>query len=215
MKKGILIYILLLMTMAAWSQTDQERQHIRQQRFQWIHAHHIGIGMETGMYENYRIAPRLYYSFGSYRNIFSVDGGLKYVYLHPMLHRADETVAAHYMAPFVATNIHFWRWSEGGLYAGAECAYHFAISGDYYLPASKVVERDRFIGNNHCSLRAKFGVKMEDWELNAHFEYDLMPEWNQKYLFESAGYKYDSLRPSLYERWRVGITLAYLITFKR
>ena len=215
MKKQIILYIFLFFSLLASSQTDKEMQLLRQGRYQRVYSHHLGIGMESNMLENFRLSPRLFYSFCSYRSYFSIDAGVKYVYSHPMVPLTQERLACHYLAPLLSVKAHFWHWDKGCLYAGGEAAYHLALVGEHYIPGNDLPIRDRKIGKHHASVRAQFGVKMEHWELNVHYEYDLNPSWNQKYLFESAEYNYDLLRPSLYERHRVGITLAYLITFRQ
>lgn len=215
MKKRAFLYILLLFSLLAFSQTDKDLQQLRQGRYQSVCSHHLGIGMETNMLENFRLSPRLFYSYGSYRSYFSIDGGLKYVYAHPITPMDKERLACHYLAPFVAAKAHFWHWDKGCLYAGGEVAYHFALVGEHYIPGYDLPMRDMQIGKHHPSLRAQFGLKMEHWELNLHYEYDATPSWNQKYLFESTDYNYDLLRPSLYERHRIGITIASLIILKK
>ena len=213
--REIILYILLLISLPVLSQTDKEINRLRQGRYQRVHSHHLGIGMESNVYENFRLSPRLFYSFCSYRSFFSIDGGVKYVYAHPMRHMTEERLACHFLAPFAAAKIHFWRWDAGCLYVGGEAAYHFAVMGEHYFPKYDLPTRDKKIGKNHTSIRAQLGVKMEHWELNVHYEYDLSPSWNQKYLFESEEYDYDRVRPSLYERHRIGLTIAYLITFRQ
>lgn len=212
MRKWIYILLLLLISVSVFSETDKELQHTRQKRFQWIHVHHLGLGIETNMYENFHISPRIFYSFGSFRNIVNVDGGIKYIYAHPMMHIEEEKIAGHYISPFVGATINFGRWNNGCIYAGGEVAYNFAISGDHYF-ASGMMTRDNHICNQHCSVRVKLGLKFEEWEFNIHYEYDFSPAWNQKYIFESADYDYDLLRPTLFERYRFGIHIAYLLPF--
>lgn len=214
MKRAIILLLLMLnMTLSGFAQTDKEVQHARQKRYSMIHAHHIGVGIETDLMENARISPRLYYSFGSFRNLFTIDAGLKYIYSHPMCHVTDEKVTGHYLSPFVAIDFHFAQWDKGCVFAGGEFAYNFNVTGEHYLPASNLRVGDKNIGNNHSSLRAKVGVRLENWVFNVHYEYDLAPSYNQKYIYETADYDFATLRPSLYERHRVGISIAYLFTF--
>ena len=125
-------------------------QSVRRKRYQMIHAHHIGLAIETSMMENVRLSPRVFYSFGSFRNLFTVDGGLKYIYSHPMCHVYDEKVTAHYLSPYVAIDFHFGHWDKGCAFAGAEVAYNFIVMGEHYLPQSRVRVGDKHIGNNHC-----------------------------------------------------------------
>jgi len=213
MRFKILICVIWMSNMLAWGQNQKEQQVVRQKRIAMIHAHHIGMGVDANMYRNVHLAPRIFYGFGSYRNIFSFDVGAQYTFSHPLSVTNDEKVTAHYIAPFVAANIHFVKWNSGCAYAGAEFAYHFAISGDHYSPSSPIIVRDIHIGNHHSTIRAKAGVRFENWDLNAHFEYDLAPALNQKYIFESINYDYPSLKYALFERWRIGVAIAYLIPF--
>lgn len=213
MKTRLILYLLLLMPLSVIAQTDREAQTMRQKRYSMIHMHHVGVGIEAEAFENFRVSPRVFYGIGSFRNVLNAEIGLKYVYNHPLLHAGEERVAAHYISPFVAGIVNFYRWSAGSLYAGGEVAYNFAIAGDHYLPSAAVQERDSQIGNHHCSLRPKIGVRLENWDVSLHFEYDLAPSLNQKHLFESAAYDYYALKPSLFERYRLGIHVAYIFPF--
>ena len=206
------IGVMLGWCVCVWGQTTTD-QKVRDKRTHMIHLHHIGIGAETAMSENVRFSARAYYGIGSYRNLLNADIGVKYALSHPLLHIAEEKITAHYMAPFIAATVNYYRWANGGLYLGGECAYHLAVAANHHLPSATVVEHDNVAASHHCSLRAKAGSRWENWDICLHFEYDLAPALNQKYVFESTAYNYDLLRPSLFERWRIGITAAYLIPF--
>ena len=214
MKKAlILIALMLSIALSMVAETDKAVLQSRHKRYSSIHAHHIGVAIETDLLENARISPRLFYSYGSFRNLFTIDAGLKYIYSHPMCHVTDEKVTGHYLAPFAAIDFHFLHWEEGCMFAGGEVAYNCRVTGEHYLPASDLIVGDKNICNHHCSLRAKVGVRLEKWVFNVHYEYDLAPSYNQKYIYESAAYDFATLRPSLYERHRVGVSIAYLFTF--
>lgn len=48
-------------------------------------------------------------------------------------------------------------------------------------------------------------------DINIHYCYDLSPAINQKYIFETAKFDYDYLKSNLYERYRIGLSVSYLI----
>ena len=129
-----------------------------------------------------------------------------------MCHVAAERVAGHYMAPFAAADVNFGQWSNGSGFAGAEIAYNIPVMGEHYT-VSGYKFQDTELVKGHCSIRLRAGVRLEKWVFNVHYEYDLAPSFNQKYVYESAQYDFVTLRPSLYERHRVGISVAYLFTF--
>jgi len=213
MRTRMIIYLLLLGCLPVLAKADNKEQRARNERYHAIHLHHVGIGLETGMFRNARLSPRLFYGVGSYRNLFNADVGVKYVYSHPMAPLSDERLAAHYISPFIAANVNFYRWETGCMYIGGEFAYDCIVAADHYLPSSGGVEHDVKIGRHHGTVRAKAGARWDHWELNVHFEYDLEPAMNQKYIYEFDGYDYDRLRPFLFERYRVGLSVSYLIPF--
>ena len=200
------------MPLLASSQThDKQAQALRDKRYSMIHVHHVGIGAGADILTNLRVSARVYYGFGSFRNLANVDAGIKYTYTYPVLHTPDDKVAGHYISPFVGATLNCVRWSEGSLYIGAEAAYNFGVAGDHFIVATSMVEHDRQAVSQHCSAQGKIGVRLENWDIGVHFEYDLAPAYNQKYIFETPAYDYYSMHSSLFERYRVGLTAAYLI----
>ena len=211
MRRQLLI-LLLFIPLPAFSQThDKQAQAMRDKRYSMIHVHHVGIGAGAAMLTNLRASARVYYGFGSYRNLANVDAGVKYTYCYPLLHTDGEKVAGHYVSPFVAATLNCVRWERGSMYIGGEAAYNFGVAADHYIPATSMVEHDRQAVAHHCSVQGKIGVRLEHWDIGVHFEYDLAPAYNQKYIFETPAYDYYSMHSSLFERYRVGLNAAYLI----
>ena len=60
-------------------------------------------------------------------------------------------------------------------------------------------------------MSAKLGVRLSRMDINIHYCYDLSPAINQKYIFETAKFDYDYVKANLYERYRIGLSISYLI----
>ena len=213
MRIRVVILFLLSTSVLAFGQTDWEHLQIRQKRYRNIHLHHIGIGGDVTAYRNIHLSPRIYYGYGSYRNLFNVDVGVFYRFSCSLSPQNADRVLCQYVAPFVSTAINAYRWNTGSLYIGCEAAYNFAVAADYYSRSDKKLMQDIYLGRDFCSIKPKFGVRFDKWEININCEYDLAPSLNQKYIFESVRYDYEQVRTSLFERYRFGISAAYLIPF--
>lgn len=86
------------------------------------------------------------------------------------------------------------------------------IAARHRLPDGQSVP-DLQIGKNHFTPAAKLGVRIQQCDVSLYYEYDMKPSFNQKYVFETADYDYDLLRPALFERMRFGIRFLYHFDF--
>lgn len=213
MKILIIVTPLLLLASSIFAQSSKEKDIIRSKRFSRVEMRHIGVGVETGIYHNLYIGPKFYYGIGSFRNIINIDGGLKYLYCVSLDHQSTESLSAHFFSVFGSLNLNPIRWNSGCLYVGSEISYNLVASANHKLTSSELETHDNRIGENHFVLRGKMGARLNLWDFNVFFDYNLAPAMNQKYIYESINFDYDQLYSSIHERYRLGVAVSYFIPF--
>ena len=209
--KYLLLTILLIQPLCA--QTPAEVQTIRNKRLRTIHVHNLSVGIDAGGCDNYFIAPKVYYRLGSQRNLFNADAGFRYLFYNPVMVSDSDYVSSQYVAPFIAANINFARWDSGAAYLGAEFTYNISTTASYHSISSSLYQRDNNIGKHYTNLLGRVGVRIERWDISLFASYGLAPNFNQKYIFESTLFNYDSVRSQLYSRYNFGLSLSYIIPF--
>lgn len=206
-----LVILLLLLVCPVIAQTENEKAVIRHERLRMIDFHHVNVGVEVNAHNNQLMGPAISYGVGTFRNLLNLDLGIKYIMVNPIGRNGEERISVHYLPVWVATNVNVMRWHWGSVYVGGEISYSIVATANHRKPFSEVIEYDRCIGNNHTSLSGKLGVRLSRMDINIHYCYDLSPTMNQKYIFETAKFDYDYLKANLYERYRIGLSVSYLI----
>lgn len=216
--KRIGFVILFLGTYIALSHAQilgvQEREHMRKQRQSKIELLHIGVGGESAWWNDWQGGLNVYFGLGSPRHLGSVDVGIKYMFSVPMCPISKEKVLLQQLPFFLSAAIHAYRWEDGCLYIGGEAAYHVETLTTHVIPAQNTRIRDNDLRHHHATVSGKIGVKYQNWDINAFYTYDLAPQYNQKYVYESAAYDYNTLHNSLFERMRLGVSLSYAFPLK-
>ena len=92
--------LLLFVSSSLLAQGSKEMEGIKSKRFNSIDMRHIGVGLETGVYENLYIGPKLFYGLGTFRNKINIDGGLKYLYCSAMNNRHEEFISVQFFSVF-------------------------------------------------------------------------------------------------------------------
>lgn len=203
--------ILFLLVFPVMAQTEYEKSVIRHERLRMIDFHHVNLGVEVDAHNNQFMGAAISYGVGTYRNLLNLDFGIKYVMANPIGRSEKERISVHYLPVWAATNVNLMRWHQGSVYVGGEISYSFVTTASHRKPFSEIVEYDRCIGSNHASVSAKLGVRLSRMDINIHYCYDLSPAINQKYIFETAKFDYDYVKANLYERYRIGLSISYLI----
>lgn len=214
MKLLNIIVLLLLVPSSLFAQTPQEMEGVKSKRFNRIDMRHIGVGLETGVYENLYIGPKLFYGLGTFRNLFNMDGGLKYIYLRSLNNKYEESISVQFFSVFCSLNINPIRWNSGCMYLGGETSYNVVAAASHKEISSDVVTHDYHIGNNHFVARGKIGARFDFWDINVYCDYNMAPSMNQKYIYESVDYNYDKLYATIHERYRIGVSVSYFIPLK-
>lgn len=192
----------------------QERNNMRKQRLSKIELMHIGVGAESAWWNDWQGGFKVYFGVGSSRHIGSVDVGIKYMFSVPMCPINQEKVLLQQLPFFLSASIHAYRWEKGCLYIGGEAAYHVETLATHVVPAQNLRVSDKTLRHHHATVSGKIGVKCQNWDVNVFYTYDLMPQYNQKYVYESAAYVYETLHNSLFERMRLGVSLSYAFPLK-
>ena len=211
-RAGILIVLLVCVACGASAQelTAKERSHLRKQRQATIDLLHVGVGVEGAFWNDWQTGLKASFGVGSTRHIGSVDVGLKYLVSGPLSSLQNEHIILQQMPFFLSAELHAIRWEDGCLYVGGEAAYHVDLAATHRVPATGVQARDKRLRHHHASVGGKLGFRHRNWDLHVFYTYDLMPKYNQKYVYESAAYDYEALRGSLFERMRVGVSFGYV-----
>ena len=206
--------LLLLVSSSLLAQSFKEMEGIKSKRFNSIDMRHIGVGLETGVYENLYIGSKLFYGLGTFRNLFNMDGGFKYLYMKSLNNKHEESISAQFFSVFYSLSINPIRWDSGCMYLGGETSYNVVAAASHKEISSDVVAHDIHIGNNHFVARGKIGARFDLWDINLYCDYNLAPAMNQKYIYESVDYNYDKLYATIHERYRIGVAVSYFIPLR-
>lgn len=209
----IVLSILLLMMTCRLSYANSDCADLRQKRLGKIEFHHVGLGFETGYNKNITISPFFFYGIGSKRNLFNADIGVKYKLCNPLFHQKRNILSASYFNPYLSVVCNFLRFKALSVYSGAELSCNFTMGGRYCSSNSPILIRDINIGNNHITVMGKAGLRFDKWDMKLFYSYNLAPSFNQKYIFESASYDYDTVRDLLFNRTCFGFSVSYLLPF--
>ena len=208
---GLLLMLSSFFTVMA--QTQQEQFSLRQLRFNHIEYYHVGVGIEAGINENFLVGPRACVGIGSYRNLFCADVGLKLLWENLFTSSTKECVSQRQLPLFVSASVNALRWHRSAVYIGGEFAYHLQMGATHQLSDGKTSYSDNQLANNHTSVSMKLGARLNNWDFCLFCQRDLSPAFNQKYVYESADYDYDTLHSTIFERMRFGICANYLFPF--
>jgi hypothetical protein len=209
--KYLLLTLLFIQPLCA--QTYDEIQTIRRRRLKVINIHNLGIGIEAGGCTNYFVAPKVYYRFGSSRNLINVDAGFRYMLYNPVRILNRDFVSSQYFTPFIASNINYVRWVSGSAYVGAELLCSIPTNSSYYQISSSRYLRDKSIGKYHTNISGRVGFRLKQWDVSLFASYSFAPSFNQKYIFETPSFNYYNVRSQLYSRYNFGLSLSYIIQF--
>ena len=212
MKKLRFVAELLLLVWTMSAQTDDVAQAVRRQRIAHIDFYHVSGGAGFALNHNFCVGPQLSAGIGSFRNLLNGDFGVRYQFLGVFPRKGVESVSLQQLPVFLSLNLNVFRWKTGSLYLGGEMAFVPTVVAHHRLPAGQMVS-DRQIGKNHFTPAAKLGVRVQQYDVSLFYEYDLKPSFNQKYIFETAGFDYDLLHAAIFERMRFGIRFLYHFDF--
>lgn len=213
MKALKILIILLMISQSVVAQSSKDVRRLRTKRLRMIEIHHIGMGLDFDSNDNHYLSPYVYYGIGSYRNIINMDVGFRYKVSNPFKLSQDESISVKNLSSFFSVDFNIIRWNLGSAYVGAEVSYCLPITANHRLSASDIVVYDKNIGRNHWHTRVVLGAKFSKWDINVHYDCNLAPMIDQKYIYESLDYDYDKLVGNLYERYRLGVEISYLIPF--
>ena len=216
MKKRHLIIILFIFlgTALSFAQSPHEIELIKKKRFNKIEFFHASFGVDFCANKGIYAGPKVSLGIGSFRNLVNADLGFKFKTGNPLFSDDSEHLVPQQLAMFASAQLNITAWKTNCLFVGCEIAYCLPTQTMHYLPSSSIIEYDRLAGCKHLSTQIGAGVRLDHWQIDLYYEYDLAPALNQKYVYESANYDYDHLRDILFERGRMGVSLIYLIPFQ-
>ena len=206
------LFVMLLFSNLALSQTPpKEKETIRKKRLNKVEFYHIGLGLEAGINHNFVIGPMVYAGIGSFRNFFNADAGVKLLWTNPAGSSTKERISHLQLPVFAALSLNLIRWKHGSAYLGAEFDYHLFLNAKHNLPGNGGKISDKELSHNYASTSVRLGVRLNRWDIQSFYEWDLSPSFNQKYVYESQNYNYDVLYNALFSRTRFGLKIAYII----
>lgn len=193
--------ILLVLIPALLFPTGAAARNPKQERLRKIDWHSVKAGLEASWNQNYGCGVWASYGLGSFRNILWADAGLKIDYLTTPLAIGDDALQLWSMPLFVRANANLVRWDGGSYYIGLE--------GYLSIPVSAV--DDIRVSRVHPSLRGYMGFLLGKASMDVYLEFDTVPQFDQKFIYETDTYDYNALRPYIFERARAGIRIGYTI----
>lgn len=191
----------------------REREKVLTHRLDKIEFYHFGIGGDVAINKNYEFGPKVYVGLGSARNLLNADFGLKLMFANPWRNSRHEYVRWYSLPIFVSGSLNAIRWKRNSVYFGGEIAYNLSLGSGHHRLISTSDPDTQNIASNHFSWQGKLGFRSEYWDFALFYEHDLAPALNQKYIFESSDYIYSNLHDSIFERWRIGVSVTYNFRF--
>lgn len=200
LKRFVILLIFTMLSVLANAQITAEKARLKKQRLKSIERYHANIGLESGFNNNITYGPRISVGYGSAINLLNFDMGAKYILVNSIFLENAKHLTLNQTAFFMSVQCNVVKWDFKYAYLGMEM--------DYFLPVF-----NKQISHEHFSGRIHLGVSIRKYNVSVFYEYDLAPMMNQKYVYESEDYDYQTLHDSLFERWRFGISVTYNIVF--
>lgn len=208
MKKIVLLFTFFLYCAIFHAQNFNARSAL-QHRLTRIDLYHVSIGIEGATNVNAMYGVRTSVGIGSRRHLMNADLGLGLRGWNYLFHSKDNYLRMFQMPFFISTNINPIRWANGCVYLGGEASMQFALHNSTATLLPNHAGHDISAINNYASVRGKVGVMLGQMKIAVFYERDLDPLCNQKYMYESGLYDFESMRSSLYEHSRLGLSLTY------
>lgn len=214
MKKLLVLFsVFVLIFRSVYAQSEVNREKILTRRLDKIEFYHLGIGGDMAINKNYGFGPKIYFGVGSTRNLLNADLGLKLMFVNPWLDSRSEYVRWYTLPIFVSGSVNAIRWKRNSVYIGGEIDYNTALGSGHHRTNTASNPETQDIASNHFSWQGKLGFRSEYWDIALFYENDMAPALNQKYIYESSDYDYITLHASIFERWRIGVGVAYNFRF--
>ena len=138
---------------------------------------------------------------------------MKYLFWNLWGKGGKEHISLQQLPLFISANVNLLRWHTGSAFVGGEVSGCLPVSVTHYSSATNSSVKDKEVGRTYVSLAARAGIRFSRWDICLHYAYDLAPAMNQKYVFESAAYDYESLHGSIFERQRFGLSVSYILPY--
>lgn len=213
-KKSVILFLtLLLVSFNLVSQNEYDIDKIKKMRLNKIDFYHISLGINSSLNKNFSFGLNVGAGIGSHRNLINCDLGVGLVKVNPFYDKSNENISLTQMPLYLSSSINFLRWKTNSIYLGTEFAYVMALNSKHYNPVDAFSNKDLSLRKSHCAASVKIGAIVDIFNLFFFYEYDLAPSFNQKYIYESPDYDYVYLRDKIFERYRFGISLSYILRY--
>lgn len=176
----------------------KEGDREKSMRLGMIGANQIGLSVDLGYWYNTHISMRLMYQFGSYRNLMNMYVGTGYSIRIPNGENRN-IYLAHHLPIFIGAKINYYSWQRNCLYIGTETEYNV------FAGVSPV-------SHGFWALSGNLGFRLQACDIHLKYTYDLIPAYNQKFIYESPDYNYYNAYHVIYERMHLGLGVSYYFT---
>ena len=211
MKFLSILVLIILSLQSLHAQTTVDVENIKTRRFKRIGLQHCGVGVESSANKNLHATLKSFYSIGSHKNLINTYVGCKYTFSTPFFINNADAIYGQHIGAFADLHFNIIRGQNWCTYIASEMVYNFAIISSYENRTTGRVIKDSNIAKDYSRLNGKIGVRFKHWDVSIQYGYNLSPAINQKYVFESWEFDYDSVLGLLYERHFVGLSLSYHI----
>lgn len=211
MKYSSILVLIILSLQSLHAQSTVNVEELKNRRFKSIGLQHCGAGFESDANKNMHAALKLFYNIGSHKNLINTYAGCKYTFSTPFFINSRDAVYGQHIGAFAEVHLNIIRRQEWCTYIGTEIVYDFAIKSSYINRATGILIKDNSIAKDYSRIKGKIGIRFKHWDVSIHYGYNMSPFIDQKYVFESKEFDYDSVYALLYERHFVGFSLSYLI----
>lgn len=199
MKRFSVLFLFILGTMM-WNTTDAADAILGDRRMSQIDLCHIGLGTEISGWNNIHVTPLVVFCIGSRRQWVNFDIGVGYHICMPITPILFQSLLNHHLIIKAEPKINVWRTDNYSIYLGGEFQYAFYLKKDN-------------IGQSYYAIAGHVGARIHKVDIGLKYTYDIVPRYNQQWIYESKDYNFDMCHATIYERMQLGLSLIYYFSF--
>lgn len=208
MRTFIITFLIFLSFLSYGHSREFTRQEVHN-RLNKTSLHHLGIGMGMEMNRNNLINTELIYRYGNKRQTINSFCFIEFSRTFPK--NLDPCVSFWQYSMGCGISENIIKSYVGTLYLAESVSIDIPFSARYH--DMEYVYADKGLVKFHLSGKIRLGFALNNFDVSLFSEFDMMPTFNQKYIFETIGYDYYAIRSLINERFRLGVSIVYFINF--
>lgn len=197
--KRLIIFICLSAFTSLAAETKQAFVKEAQKHLNQVGIHQLGFGIDIGGWRNLHTGCMLHYTLGSNRNLFNLNTAVGYKIISPINIEYSPECIGHYIPISFGVHYNYFRWQKSCLYLNAEGMCNVNVGNQY-------------VHQTFFSLGGGMGIRQNALDIQARFDYNMNPHYNQKYIYESNAHDFNALHNTIYERMQMVVRVAYYFT---